>query len=128
MAEPGTVIVRGIPAEIREALLNLVQNALDAMVGGGTLGLRTYVTDGEARLEVRDSGIGMSAEVRERAFEPFFTNNAAVHRTGLGLSEAYGFVKQSHGQIRIRSEMGQGTTVKVYLPRSTRKVRGHSPG
>src|SRR4029079_3790324 len=95
-------IVRGIGGEVREALLNLVQNALDALPGGGTLGLRTYVAEDEVRLEVRDSGIGMSGEVRERAFEPFFTTKGRAG-TGLGLAEVYGIVKRHRGRTEIES-------------------------
>ncbi len=108
-------IVRGIPGEIREALLNLVQNALDAMTGGGTLGLRTMVADGEVRLEVRDSGVGMSAEVRERAFEPFFTTKGNAG-TGLGLAEVYGIIKRHRGQAQIESMPGVGTTIRLVFP------------
>ena len=118
LADTGVAVVRGIPGEIREALLNLVQNALDAMVGGGTLGLRTYVTNGEARLEVRDSGIGMSAEVRERAFEPFFTTKGKAG-TGLGLAEVYGIVKRHRGHAEIESTPGVGATVRLVFPRSS---------
>src|SRR5207248_4206087 len=105
----------GIAGELREAMLNLVYNALDAMVGGGTLGLRTSVTDDEIRLEVRDTGIGMSAEVRERAFEPFFTTKGRLG-TGLGLAEVYGIVKRHRGHAEIESMPGVGTTVRLVLP------------
>jgi len=108
-------IVRGIGGEVREALLNLVQNALDAMPGGGTLGLRTYVAESEVRLEVRDSGIGMSAEVRERAFEPFFTTKGRAG-TGLGLAEVYGIVKRHRGRTEIESTPGVGTTIRLVFP------------
>ena len=120
--DAGTVIVRGIAGELREALLNLVQNALDAMAGGGTLGLRTLVTDDEAQLEVRDSGIGMSAEVRERAFEPFFTTKGKTG-TGLGLAEVYGIVKRHRGRAEIESTPGVGTTIRLVFPRSTVAAR-----
>jgi PAS domain S-box-containing protein len=112
------VIVRGIGGEIREALLNLVQNALDAMSGGGTLGLRTYVAEKEVRLEVRDSGIGMSAEIRERAFEPFFTTKGRAG-TGLGLAEVYGIVKRHRGRTEIESTPGVGTTIRLAFPETT---------
>jgi CheY-like chemotaxis protein len=115
---PGATL-RGITGELREALLNLVQNALDAMVGGGTLTLRTATTDTEVRLEVGDTGSGMSAEVRDRAFEPFFTTKGRGG-TGLGLSEVYGIVKRHRGQAQIESMPGKGTTVRLVFPRDTR--------
>jgi CheY-like chemotaxis protein len=120
LAEGGAATVRGIAGELREALLNLVQNALDAMAGGGTLGLRTIVTDNEVRLEVRDSGIGMSAEVRERAFEPFFTTKGRLG-TGLGLAEVYGIVKRHRGHAEIESMPGVGTTIRLVFPRSAQQ-------
>ena len=109
--------VRGIPGELREALLNLVQNALDAMHGGGTLGIRTVLHDEIVELEVSDSGIGMTDEVRERAFEPFFTTKGQKG-TGLGLAEVYGIVKRHRGHVEIDSEPGRGTTMRIRLPRA----------
>ena len=109
------VPVRGIPGEIREALLNLVQNALDAMQNGGTLGMSTRVAGNDAMIEVRDSGIGMSEEVRERAFEPFFTTKG-TGGTGLGLSEVYGIVRRHRGRAEIESAVGVGTTVRLVFP------------
>ena len=111
---PG-VIVSGIAGEIREALLNLIQNALDAMRGGGTLGLVTRVAGNEAYIEVRDSGGGMSAEVRDRAFEPFFTTKG-TGGSGLGLSEVYGIAKRHRGRAEIESELKSGTTVRLVFP------------
>jgi signal transduction histidine kinase len=111
-------LVRGIAGELREALLNLVQNALDAMQSGGTLGIRTIVENDVVGLEVGDSGVGMTAEVRERAFEPFFTTKGQMG-TGLGLAEVYGIVKRHRGQVEIESQQGQGTTVRVRFPRAT---------
>ncbi|MDB4878279.1 MAG: hypothetical protein JWM41_4725 [Gemmatimonadetes bacterium] len=111
-------MIRGITGELREALLNLVQNALDAMAGGGTLGMRTLVTDSEVKLEIRDSGIGMSAEVRERAFEPFFTTKGRAG-TGLGLAEVYGIVKRHRGFAEIESMPGVGTTIRLVFPKSS---------
>jgi PAS domain S-box-containing protein len=109
--------VKGIPGELREALLNLVQNALDAMQGGGTLGIRTAIVAEHVDLEISDSGVGMTAEVRERAFEPFFTTKGQMG-TGLGLSEVYGIAKRHRGQVEIESEPGTGTTVRISLPRA----------
>ena len=115
------VLVRGIAGELREALLNLVQNALDAMQSGGTLGIHTDVTDDTVLLEISDSGIGMSAEVRERAFEPFFTTKGQMG-TGLGLAEVYGIVKRHRGDVELESQQGQGTTVRMRFPRAATPV------
>jgi PAS domain S-box-containing protein len=118
--------VRGIAGELREALLNLVQNALDAMQAGGTLGLRTAIEGNEVELEVSDSGVGMSAEVRERAFEPFFTTKGQMG-TGLGLAEVYGIVKRHRGQVEIDSQPGTGTFVRIRLPRANVSVPTEGP-
>lgn len=109
------IVVRGIAGELREALLNLVQNALDAMPGGGTLGIATRIVGDQASIEVSDSGQGMSDEVRERAFEPFFSTKGA-RGTGLGLSEVYGIVKRHRGSAEIVSTVGTGTTVRLSFP------------
>jgi PAS domain S-box-containing protein len=109
--------MRGIAGELREALLNLVQNALDAMQTGGTLGIHTDVIDDLVKLEVSDSGVGMTAEVRERAFEPFFTTKGQMG-TGLGLAEVYGIVKRHRGHVEIESQPGVGTTVRIRFPRA----------
>lgn len=114
--EPGTH-VRGIAGELREALLNLVQNALDAMQTGGTLGIHTAIDGEQVLLEVSDSGVGMTAEVRERAFEPFFTTKGQMG-TGLGLAEVYGIVRRHRGQVEIESQPGTGTSVRIRLPRA----------
>jgi two-component system, NtrC family, sensor kinase len=119
-------------SELESTLLNLALNARDAMPEGGKLTIETsnaYLDEGYCRqnegiapgqyvlISVTDSGAGMSAETIERAFEPFFTTKEAGKGTGLGLSQAYGFMKQSVGHIKIYSEAGEGTTVKLYLPR-----------
>src|SRR5690349_6829144 len=111
---PGAM-VRGIAGELREALLNLVQNALDAMSGGGTLRIETVFTATEATVSVTDTGVGMSAEVRERAFEPFFTTKG-VNGTGLGLAEVYGIARRHRGRAEIESEPDKGTTVRLVFP------------
>ena len=118
---------------LMNALLNLAINARDAMPHGGRLTIeithvrldadyaQTYPDIRTGRyvlITVTDTGSGMSEEVRQRAFEPFFTTKAAGAGTGLGLSMVYGFVKQSGGNIQIYSEVGQGTSVRVFLPLS----------
>jgi len=113
------VMIRGIAGELREALLNLVQNALDAMAGGGTLRIVTQITSAEASVAVSDTGIGMSAEVRERAFEPFFTTKG-VNGTGLGLAEVYGIARRHRGRAEIESTPGEGTTVRLMFPLASR--------
>lgn len=125
------------PHQLESALVNLAINARDAMPDGGTLDIVTAnrlitesdLTDsGEAvpgdfvEITVIDSGIGMPAEVMARAFEPFFTTKPIGHGTGLGLSQLYGFVRQSGGIVRLASQPGRGTTVTILLPRSTEPI------
>ena len=121
------------PAQLETSLANLATNARDAMPNGGQLAIATAnrqldddyaslyaeVTPGDyAMIEVSDSGSGMAPGVLGQAFEPFFTTKAPGRGTGLGLSMVYGFIKQSGGHINIYSEVGVGTTVRLYLPRS----------
>lgn len=109
------VITRGIPGEIREALLNLLSNAMDALPKGGTLTVRTSVAGDRAQLTVQDDGLGMTAEVRERAFEPFFTTKGAGG-SGLGLAEVYGIARRHRGSVVLESAPGAGTSVTLHLP------------
>ncbi len=117
--------------QLQNALLNLVINARDAMPDGGRVTIeishvrldadyaQTYPETRTGRhilIAVNDTGLGMSATVRQRAFEPFFTTKPAGAGTGLGLSMVYGFVKQSGGNIQLYSEEGRGTTVQIFLP------------
>jgi len=112
-----TVGTRGLPGEIREALLNLVQNAVDAMPEGGTLTVRTLEEGADACIAIRDTGVGMSADVRERAFEPFFTTKGS-NGSGLGLAEVYGIVRRHRGTATISSVPGRGTEITLRLPRA----------
>jgi two-component system NtrC family sensor kinase len=119
-------------AELESTILNLALNARDACPNGGKLTIESsnaYLDDEYCRqhaglvpgqyavIAVTDSGSGMSAETIEKAFDPFFTTKETGKGTGLGLSQVYGFIKQSGGHVKIYSELGQGTTVKLYLPR-----------
>jgi CheY-like chemotaxis protein len=121
------------PSQLENALVNLALNARDAMPGGGKLTLEAGNAHldhdyAEANPEVRpgryamiavtDTGCGMSPEIVEHAFEPFFTTKPEGRGTGLGLSQVFGFVKQSGGHLKIYSELDHGTTVKLYLPRA----------
>jgi signal transduction histidine kinase len=126
--EPGLGSTMVDPNQLNNVLLNLAINARDAMAGSGTLTIRAInagpdlppeVPSGQyVMLEVADTGKGMPKEVLQRAFEPFFTTKPVGQGTGLGLSMAYGFVKQSGGEIVLKSEVGYGTSVRIYLPRS----------
>ena len=118
--------------QLEVALVNLAIKARDAMPSGGKLTIESANVFADEKYShfnpeiepgqyvaicVSDNGVGMPSDVLERAFEPFFTTKESGHGTGLGLSQVYGFVKQSGGHLKIYSEVGQGTTVKIYLPR-----------
>src|SRR6202042_306635 len=119
------------PNQLESALLNLAINARDAMPDGGKLTISTAnaridgvssdapaLSPGEyICIDVTDTGTGMSPEVAARAFDPFFTTKPIGQGTGLGLSMIYGFARQSNGHVTIDSRLGQGTTVRLYLPR-----------
>jgi signal transduction histidine kinase/CheY-like chemotaxis protein len=125
------------PAQLESAILNIALNARDAMPGGGKLTIeaanayldQSYaksnpeVTPGQyVAISVSDTGGGMTADVLARVFEPFFTTKAAGQGTGLGLAQVYGFVRQSGGNVKIYSEPGEGTMVRIYMPRLTGKT------
>ncbi|MBC7223897.1 MAG: GAF domain-containing protein, partial [Anaerolineae bacterium] len=102
-------------SELREVLTNMIFNAVDAMPSGGTITLRTRQDGDWAVVEVQDTGIGMSEEVRRRVFDPFFTTKGPAS-TGLGLSTSYGIVRRHGGNIEVQSMLGKGTTLTIRLP------------
>lgn len=131
--------VEADPAELEAAIINLAVNARDAMTNGGRLTIETsnahideayvashteVVAGQYVAIAVTDTGAGMDSKTVAQAFEPFFTTKAVGKGTGLGLSQVYGFVKQSGGHVKIYSEVGQGTTVKLYLPRLAMQAAG----
>jgi signal transduction histidine kinase/CheY-like chemotaxis protein len=133
-----TVLAAGLwraqadPHQLESCLLNLAVNAKDAMPNGGKLTVETgnaHVDEAYAReneiaagqyvlIAVTDTGSGMPADIAAKAFDPFFTTKAVGQGTGLGLSQVYGFTRQSRGHVKIYSEVDVGTTVKIYLPRT----------
>ena len=133
---PGLGDVKMDPGQLEQVLVNLILNARDAMPTGGTLTIETgeRQISGSTRgrsvkpgrylvLAVSDSGSGMESEALSQVFEPFFSTHTQGSRSGLGLSIVYGIVKQNGGGVRVSSEPGQGTTVKVFIPR----VEGEEP-
>jgi PAS domain S-box-containing protein len=124
------------PGQLQSALINLVLNSRDAMLVGGTLTITTAMVDiapldasqtellpgPYVVLAVTDTGAGMTPEVSAKAFDPFFTTKGLAGGSGLGLSMVYGFVKQSRGHVAIESGPGQGTTIKLYLPRHSGSI------
>jgi nitrogen-specific signal transduction histidine kinase/CheY-like chemotaxis protein len=128
--DPRPTLVFADPNKLSQALLNICVNARDAMPAGGQLNIRTEIIDAQNLPErhanggdgewvcvtIKDTGLGMSDEVRERIFEPFYTTKGIGEGTGLGLAIVYGIVNEHHGYIDVESALGHGTTFRLYLP------------
>jgi two-component system, cell cycle sensor histidine kinase and response regulator CckA len=141
VAHPDLWSVRADPAQIEQVIMNLAVNARDAMPKGGTLTIETaniILDEANIRefpdlspgphvlLAVRDNGIGIDREVQPHIFEPFFTTKSVGRGTGLGLSTVYGIIKQSKGSVGIDSEVGKGTTLRIFLPRARSEAQKSS--
>jgi CheY-like chemotaxis protein len=136
--QPSRIVTDGDPAQLENMLLNLAINARDAMPSGGELAFSTRTVDLDeafcagsafgispgpyARIDVSDTGTGMTAEVKTRLFEPFFTTKEKGKGTGMGLASVYGTIKMHKGAIEVHSQVGVGTTVTLYLPHSNNTV------
>ena len=107
--------ILGVESEIRDAVTNLILNAVDAMPQGGTMTVRSRASNARVVVEVSDTGVGMDEQARARCLEPFFTTKGE-RGTGLGLAMVYGMVQRHHGDIEIESAPGRGTTVRLLFP------------
>jgi CheY-like chemotaxis protein len=116
--------IPGMPSEIREALTNLVFNAIDAMPSGGTLSVSTHLSrgpDSPVEVDVTDTGVGMDEETRRRCLEPFFTTKGE-RGTGLGLAMVYGMAQRHGARVEIESELGHGTTFRLLFPQAVERA------
>jgi signal transduction histidine kinase/ActR/RegA family two-component response regulator len=111
-------LVLGDPVELREVLVNIIYNAVDAMPGGGEIRMSAQETNESVILTVTDTGTGMPPEVKSRLFDPFFTTKGKAG-TGMGLAVSFGIVRRHNGSIEVESELGRGTTFSISLPPAT---------
>jgi signal transduction histidine kinase/ActR/RegA family two-component response regulator len=116
-------LVMGEASELREVLVNMVFNAVDAMPEGGTLTLSAAEVDGCVEISVRDTGVGMKSETSARIFDPFFTTKGKAGM-GLGLAVSYGIIRRHEGNIEVESEVGRGTAFRIRLPVARGAVKG----
>ena len=120
--------ISGISSELADVIVNIIANAIDAMPEGGTIQISSGPYQAEnseyAEIKIRDTGVGMSNEVKQKVFDPFFSTKGPKG-TGLGMSVAYGIVARHHGNIALESELGQGTTCMLYFPAATQAERAN---
>ena len=114
--EPSLPDITGDFDQLQQVFTNLILNAIQAMPGGGKLNLRTSLDKDYLRIEVSDTGYGISPENMHKLFTPFFTTKQAVKGVGLGLAVSYGIIQRHHGRIEVQSKEKEGTTFTVYLP------------
>jgi CheY-like chemotaxis protein len=107
--------VSGIASELREVITNIIFNAIEAMPEGGRMEIRTLLRKERVYVQISDTGIGMTEEVRRKIFEPFFTTKPFTN-TGLGLSMSYGIIRRFGGEIEVESQLGKGTVFTISLP------------
>ncbi|MGQ9776894.1 MAG: GAF domain-containing protein [Thermodesulfobacteriota bacterium] len=107
--------VYATPSELREVIINMIFNAIEALPHGGKIQFKTFKIESRVGIEISDTGIGMTDEVKKKIFEPFFTTKPFTN-TGLGLSMSYGIIKRFGGEIEVESKVGKGTTFRIILP------------
>ncbi|HET7286036.1 MAG TPA: ATP-binding protein, partial [Pyrinomonadaceae bacterium] len=110
--------VKGDPVELREVLVNMIYNAIDAMPSGGEVRVSTQENRDRIAIHITDTGTGMGPEVKQRLFDPFFTTKGKAG-TGMGLAVSFGIIRRHEGSIEVDSEPGRGTTFKISLPKVT---------
>jgi nitrogen-specific signal transduction histidine kinase len=113
------LFILGDSSDLRNAFTNIIFNAIDAMTNGGILSIKAEKSGNFVRVDLKDTGHGMTEEVVERVFDPFFTTKGVLG-SGLGMSEVYGIIKRHNGRIQVESEVGVGTTIKLLFPKARR--------
>jgi signal transduction histidine kinase len=108
--------IKGNQHNLQQVFLNIFLNAIQAMPDGGILTVKSYVENNSIRIDISDTGVGISEENMQKIFDPFFTTKKVGEGTGLGLSVSYGIIKQHHGQILVDSKLGSGSMFTIKLP------------
>lgn len=109
--------IEAVPDQFKQVILNILQNAEEAIPeGGGRVTITTSAANGQAQIQIKDTGTGIPTHVMKNIFDPFFTTKPSVKGTGLGLSVTYGIIKKHRGEILVDSQPGRGTTFTIYLP------------